>query len=155
MRLLIDFGSSFRINTGWFDLLLMYVGVLFGFIYGRNWFCCRLSWTSRKSTTCALVSIVIDKPWSLKSFIIYFFFRSVSGPDKLRNTPRPSSRYSPTSLLSGVIGFNSFSSKDPTSSQISAPSKHPIGTSKSSLPDFLPMALSREGGGFYVTALWC
>ena len=57
-----------------------------------------------------------------------FLSLSHSLPERVLTTARPSSRYNPTFFPN--LSSNEFRMKSPTSSQISAPSKLPIVTSK-------------------------
>ena len=61
-RLLIDSGMLLIITGGWLDLVWIYKGVLFGFVYGICLPVVRLSVTSRKSTHFLLASMVIFRP---------------------------------------------------------------------------------------------
>ena len=68
---------------------------------------------------CLIHFIVIDKPQSLNTLTICFFFLSISVLGIFLNIPNPSSRYQPMfSLL--VIFFNLIKIYVPTSSQTSA-----------------------------------
>ena len=92
--------------------------------------------TSKKSTVFRFVSTTIDNPHLLNTLTIAFFFLSISDLDMFLKIRRPSSRYNPTSNLL-VILANLLCIQVPTNLHISAQSKQPIGTSKSSSPLFL------------------
>ena len=79
--------------------------------------------------------MVMASPHCLKVLTINFFLLSIISFEIPQKIPRPSSRYKPMSFLS-ITDPSWLRIKEPTSSQISAPSKHPTGTSKSSLPSF-------------------
>ena len=92
--------------------------------------------TSKKSTVFRFVSTTIDNPHLLNTLTIAFFFLSISDLDMFLKIRRPSSRYNPTSNLL-VILASLLCIQVPTNLHISAPSKQPTGTSKSSSPLFL------------------
>ena len=73
----------------------MYLGSLFGFLNGFNDSVFKLSLTSRKSTDIIFAVTIIDTPHSLNTLMMFFFFRSICGPDEFSNIPSPSSRYNP------------------------------------------------------------
>ena len=84
---------------------------------------------SKKSTTFLLASIVICKLLRLKILHISFFIASTC-LGVFVQVASPSSLYNPT-LTSRWVSWDNRNS--PTSSQVSAPSKLPIVTSKSDL----------------------
>ena len=67
-----------------------------GFLYGWKVLVSILSCTSRKFTIRRLAWIVILRSQSLNTFTIAFLLRSVSGPERFRRRPSPSSLYDPT-----------------------------------------------------------
>ena len=98
------------------------------------WFC-KANVMSKKLTVLKLHSMVMASPHCLKVLTISFFFLSIIDFEIPQKFPRLSSRYKPMSFLS-ITDPSWLRIKEPTSSQISAPSKHPMGTSKSFLPSF-------------------
>ena len=70
IHLAIALCISSIIVGGWFDFLLMYTGILSGFLYGRYVFVSKIISTSRKLTILRLVCIVMFKPHSLNSLIM-------------------------------------------------------------------------------------
>ena len=82
---------------GRFELLLMYIGSLLGFLYGWYVLSLRFKRISRKSPDVKFVLMVMFKPQHLNIFNICFRFRSISSPDIFFIIPRPLSRYNPTS----------------------------------------------------------
>ena len=89
--------------------------------------------TSRKSTIFLFASRVIFKPLLVNSLQISFLILSISFADCWK-APRPSSLYKPICFL--ILSGNWFNN-DPTSSQVSAPSKEPIVTSNEACECFL------------------
>ena len=83
--------------------------------------------TSKKLTTVLLTSMVLFSPCSLNTRQLYFLIFSVS-LGVVSVAARPSSLLSP--MFFPHLVPSSVSRKYPTSSQVSAPSKLPIVTSK-------------------------
>ena len=97
---------------------------------------CKLNVTSRKFTILKSPLMVILSLQSLKILLIFFFILSISRPDKLFTTTKPSSLFSPNEWC-WKVSLSWFRMYVPTISHISAPSKQPIGTSRYSFPSFL------------------
>ena len=72
-----DFGSCFKICVGWLELMSMYLGSLFGFLYGWYDSAFKLNVTSTKSTDIIFFVLIIDKPHSLNTLMMFFYFRSI------------------------------------------------------------------------------
>ena len=90
IRLAIALGKSLIIVGEWFDFLLIYTVILFGFLYSRYVPVSKFISTSRKVTILRLVSIVMFKPHSLNSLIMGFLFLSISGSHRFLTIAKPS-----------------------------------------------------------------
>ena len=77
----------------------------------------------------------MDSQYFLNVSMNVFLFSFNYGPDICFTTDSPSSRFSPTfSLYKTLQRF--IKMNEPTNSQVSAPTKHPMSTCKSLLPNF-------------------
>ena len=92
-RLFIIFGRSFIMVEGWFDFAWIYIGLLFGFLNGKYLPVSRLNVTSKKSVSTRLISIVMDRPSSLKREMMFFLILSRTGPLVVLTAASPSSLY--------------------------------------------------------------
>ena len=131
---LIDSGSVLSIDGGWLLCRLTYWGMLPGFVNGLYVPVRKSKVISKKSTTFLLASIVNFRLWSLNILHISFLIFSVSLGVSL-NAPKPSSLYRPSFRRCCCLVFDK--RKDPTSSQVSAPSNEPMVTSNCELVSFL------------------
>ena len=128
-------GSFFNTCGGWLEFLYTKIGSLFSFRYGLKVPFSRLNWISKNVTTSRFVLIVMADPYFLNISIIFFLFLSNSGPGICFTIASPWSRYYLTfSLCKTSQSFVKIN--ESTNSQTSDPSKHLIGTSKSSFPNF-------------------
>ena len=96
-RSLIDWGNCLITCHGWFDEVLMYNNLSFGFLYGWYVPLLRFNVMPRKFTSFNFVWISFLKPSSLNSFIIFFLFRLVCCPLWFLKMINPSSLYNPES----------------------------------------------------------
>ena len=76
---------------GWFDLPVMYRGLLFGLRYGEYFSFTRIKVTSRKSVSKRFVSMVIINLSFLNKAMMLFLVLSSKGPLQLLTATRPSS----------------------------------------------------------------
>ena len=76
MRLLIDLGHSFMIDSERLKFILMYTKLSYGFLYGLNVFFVKSKKISTKSSVFGLTSTVTDSLHCLNtSFICFSFFQ--------------------------------------------------------------------------------
>ena len=92
--LAIVLGISLIIVGGWFDFLLIYTGILSGFLYGQYVPVSKFISTPTKLTILTLVCIVIFEPHSLNILIMAFLFLSISGPDRFLTIAKPLEEHS-------------------------------------------------------------
>ena len=81
----------------------MYLSSLFGLLNGWQNSVFKLNVTLKKSTDIIFVITVTDRPQSLNTLMMYFFFCSICGPEKLSNISSPSSQYNPILPLSMIL----------------------------------------------------
>ena len=101
----------------------------FGFLYSLYVPSNKSNVTSKKSTMCKFLFISILEPAFLKISIMSFRIRCVFCVDVILKSTSPSSLYKPVDCLSNLFD-NKGSTWMPTSSQILAPPKLPMVTSK-------------------------
>ena len=124
---------------------------MLGFLKGKNFPVAKLEVTSRKSVWKRLVSMVIDSPSFLNKAMIFFLILSNTGPLLLLIAASPSSLYSPTFSL--PIKLDNLSRRyQPTSSQISSPSKLPLVTSNNVSSPFLIQVLPLWKGSDFLAS---
>ena len=83
-------------EEGWFDFAWIYIWILlFGFLNGKYLPVSRLNVTSKKFVSTRLISIVMDRPSSLKREMMFFLILSRTGPLEVLTAASPSSLYKP------------------------------------------------------------